>query len=54
MISLITQLTRYEMAKGKEIEAIRAFEAMAKAVKENEPGCLMYAITRGQVHAQEI
>lgn len=54
MISLITQLARYEMTKGKEIEACRAFETMAQAVKANEPGCLLYAVTRGQVHAQEI
>ena len=54
MITLITQLARYEMAKGKETEACRAFQTMAAAVKANEPGCLMYAVTRGQVNAQEI
>lgn len=54
MITLITQLARYEMVKGKEIEASRAFETMARAVKANETGCLMYAVTRGQVNAQEI
>ena len=54
MITLITQLARYEMVKGKEIEACRAFQTMAEAVKANEPGCLMYAVTRGQVNAQEI
>jgi quinol monooxygenase YgiN len=54
MITLITQLARYEMVKGKEIEATGAFQKMAAAVKANEPGCLMYAVTRGQVNAQEL
>lgn len=54
MITLITQLARYEMLKGKELEACRAFQTMAEAVKANEPGCLMYAVTRGQVNAQEM
>ena len=54
MQSMISQITRYEMMKGKELQAMTAFRTMAAAVKANEPGCLMYAITRGQVNAQEI
>ena len=54
MNTLITQLARFEMQKGKETEACRAFQTMADAVKANEPGCLMYAVVRGQVNAQEI
>jgi quinol monooxygenase YgiN len=51
---MITQLARFEAQKGKELEAYAALKRMAKAVQENEPGCLMYAVTRGQVNAQEI
>ena len=54
MNKMITQLARFEMLKGKEIQACEAFNTMAEAIKANEPGCLMYAITRGQVNAQEI
>jgi quinol monooxygenase YgiN len=52
--TMITQIARYEMQKGKETQAREAFSKMAAAVKANEPGCLMYAITRGQVNAQEV
>lgn len=51
---MITLLARFEMLKGKETQACQAFKTMAEAVKASEPGCLMYAITRGQVNAQEI
>jgi quinol monooxygenase YgiN len=51
---MITLLARFEMLKGKEIQALEAFKKMAAAIKANEPGCLMYAITRGQVNAQEV
>ena len=54
MNSMITLLARFEMLKGKEIQALEAFKKMAAAIKANEPGCLMYAITRGQVNAQEV
>jgi quinol monooxygenase YgiN len=50
----ITVLARFEMIKGKEAHACEAFTKMAEAVKANEPGTLMYAITRGQVNACEI
>ncbi len=52
--TMITQLARFEMQKGKELRAYETFSEMATAVKANEPGCLMYAITRGQIHAQEV
>ena len=52
--TMITQLARFEILKGKESQACEAFSKMAAAVKANEPGCLMYAITRGQVNAQEV
>jgi quinol monooxygenase YgiN len=54
MQSMISLLARFEMLKGKELQAMTAFRTMAAAIKANEPGCLMYAITRGQVNAQEI
>ncbi len=54
MQSMITLLARFEMLKGKEIQALEAFRKMAASIKANEPGCIMYAITRGQVNAQEI
>ncbi|HVP05066.1 MAG TPA: putative quinol monooxygenase [Dehalococcoidia bacterium] len=53
-MDMITQLTRFEALKGKELEAYTALRKMAAAVKENEPGCILYAVTRGQVNAQEI
>jgi quinol monooxygenase YgiN len=54
MQSIITVLARLEMNKGKETQACEALTTMASAIKANEPGCLMYAVTRGQVNAQEI
>jgi len=51
---MITALARYELIKGKESQAKDAFTAMTAAVKANEPGCLMYAITRGQVDHREV
>ena len=54
MITLITQLSRFESQKGKELQAYEALQKMAKAVKANEPGCLMYAVTRGQVNHREV
>jgi quinol monooxygenase YgiN len=52
--TMITQIARFEIQKGKESQACEAFSKMAADVKANEPGCLMYAITRGQVNAQEV
>jgi quinol monooxygenase YgiN len=51
---MITQLSRFETQKGKEMQAHEALKKMAAAVKASEPGCLMYAVTRGQVNHQEI
>jgi len=54
MERMITQLARFESQKGKEADAYAAFKKMADAVAANEPGCLMYAVTRGQINPQEI
>lgn len=54
MTDMISQLLRFEALKDKETEAYTALRKMAEAVKANEPGCLMYAVTRGQVNPQEI
>jgi quinol monooxygenase YgiN len=51
---MITQLARFEAKSGKELEAYAALKKMAEAVKSSEPGCLMYAVTRGQVNQREI
>jgi quinol monooxygenase YgiN len=51
---MITQLNRFEAQKDKQLEAYAALKRMAEAVKANEPGCLMYAVTRGQVNPLEI
>lgn len=51
---MITVLARFEMQKGKEIQAVEAIKKMAQAVHDEEPGCLIYTVTRGQVNPQEI
>jgi len=51
---MITVLARFEMIKGKEDEALGALTKMAGAVKANEPGALIYTVTRGQVNPLEI
>ena len=51
---MITALTRFEMLEGKEIDALEAIREMAAAVKENEPGCIVYSVSRGQVNAREL
>jgi quinol monooxygenase YgiN len=51
---MITQLSRFEAQKGKETLAYEALKKMALAVQANETGCLMYAVTRGQVNHREI
>jgi autoinducer 2-degrading protein len=51
---MITVLARFEMQKGKEDVAEQAISQMADAVKVDEPGCLVYMVTRGQVNTQEI
>jgi quinol monooxygenase YgiN len=50
---MITVLARIEIFAGKEIDATAAFKAMAEGVHRNEPGCLVYAISRGQVNGRE-
>ena len=54
MANMITQLARFEAQKGKELLAYDALKNMANAVKANEPGCIMYAVLRGQVNHLEI
>lgn len=51
---MITVLARFEMQKGKEEMALQALARMGDAVKADEPGCLIYSVTRGQVNLQEI
>ena len=51
---MITALTRFEMLEGKEIDALEAIHKMVDAVKENEPGCIVYTVSRGQVNPREI
>jgi quinol monooxygenase YgiN len=54
MSDLISQLTRVEAEDGKQTLAYEAYKRMAQAVNANEPGCLMYAVTRGQINPREI
>jgi quinol monooxygenase YgiN len=54
MRDLISQLTRVEAKEGKQTLAYEAYVKMAKAVNAHEPGCLMYAVTRGQINPLEI
>jgi quinol monooxygenase YgiN len=51
---MIIVLARFEMQKGKENVALQAINSMAEDVREKEPGCLIYAVARGQVNPQEI
>lgn len=51
---MITVLARFEMLKGKEDAALDAMRKMADDVKAQEPGCLMYSVTRGQVNPLEV
>jgi quinol monooxygenase YgiN len=51
---MIVVLARFEMQKGKEVEALEVLRKMAEAVKANEPGTLTYTVNHGQVNAQEI
>ena len=51
---MIIVLARFEMQKGKEDNALKAIQSMADDVKAQEPGCIVYAVSRGQVNAQEI
>lgn len=50
---MITVLARIEVFEGKEIDAVEVFKDMVQGVHENEPGCLVYAVSRGQVNARE-
>jgi quinol monooxygenase YgiN len=51
---MISVLARYEIHKGNELEAVAAVTKMTEAVKAEEPGCLLFVVTRGQVNPQEI
>jgi autoinducer 2-degrading protein len=54
MSDIISQLTRVEAQEGKQTVAYKAYKKMAQSVSANEPGCLVYAVTRGQVNPLEI
>ena len=51
---LITVLSRFEMLEGKEIDMVEAIRKMIAAVKANEPGCIVYTVSRGQVNGSEL
>jgi quinol monooxygenase YgiN len=51
---MITVLARFEMQKGKEMQALAAIARMAEVVQAEEPGCVVYTVARGQVNTQEI
>lgn len=51
---MITALSRFEMIEGKEIDMLEAIPKMAAAVKANEPGCLVYTVSRGKVNGREL
>ena len=51
---MITVLARFEMLEGKEIDVVEAVRKMARAVQANEPGCLVYTASRGNVNPREL
>jgi quinol monooxygenase YgiN len=51
---MITVLARFQVLPGKENIAVPSLHAMAAAVEANEPGCLMYHVTRSLVDVDEI
>ena len=51
---MITALSRFEMIEGKEIDMLEAIRNMVAAVKANEPGCLVYTVSRGKVNGREL
>ncbi len=51
---MIIVLARFELQEGKEERAMDAIRNMVAEVKDEEPGCLMYSFTRGQVDAKEV
>ncbi len=51
---MVTVLSRFEILEGKEIDVVEAIRKMVAAVKENEPGCLVYIASRGKVNGSEL
>ncbi len=51
---MITVIDRFEMIEGKEIDMLEAIRKMVAAVKANEPGCLVYTVSRGNVNGSEL
>ena len=51
---MITVFARFIIQEEKEATALDALSKMADDVKANEPGCLVYLISRGQVIGREI
>lgn len=51
---MITVLARFEIVDDKEVEAISAVRRMADAVKDAEPGCVVYAVHQSQVNPREL
>ncbi|HUF54378.1 MAG TPA: putative quinol monooxygenase [Dehalococcoidia bacterium] len=50
---MITVLARIEIFEGKEIDAVAEFKKMVEGVHQNEPGCLIYAVSRGNANTRE-
>ncbi len=50
---MITVISRFEIFEGKEIDAVAEMQKMVEGVHRDEPGCLIYTISRGQVNARE-
>lgn len=51
---MITILARLSILPGQENVAQDALRKMAAAVKANEPGCLMYHVTRSLVEVDDV
>ncbi len=51
---MITVLARFQVIPGKENVALPALHSMAAAVEAEEPGCLMYHVTRSLTNVDEI
>lgn len=50
---MLTQIVRFQVQEGKELDAVNAMEKMADAVVANEPGVLAYTFNRGKVNPRE-
>jgi quinol monooxygenase YgiN len=51
---VITILARFQVLPNQENIALASLKAMAAAVEANEPGCLMYHVTRSLTDVDEV